>query len=98
MHLTGMRLLLAKSAIEGWDVYADDAHMAFVNALRPESRPLWAAYPPPFQKPGHCMLVKRMLYGLHDSPLGWFECVRKHQLVQSAVDECWRPRGGPVTW
>jgi transposase InsO family protein len=93
MRLTSMRCLLSLSAANGWDVYADDAEQGFINALRPEDKPLWAAYPQQFREPGRCLLIKRMLYGLHDAPRGWFECVKKHLiegqgLTQSGHDEC----------
>ena len=93
MRLTSMRCLMSLSASNGWDVYADDATQGFINAVRPEDKPLWAAYPKKYRKPGRCLLIKRMLYGLHDAPRGWFECVRTHLtedqgLIQSQHDEC----------
>ena len=93
MRLASMRTLLAIAATNQWDVYADDATQAFINALRPEERPMWASYPEPFRKPGHCMLVRRMIYGCHDSPKGWFDCLRQHMVedqsfTQSETDEC----------
>ena len=93
MRLTSMRSLLSLSAANGWDVYADDATQGFINAPRPEDKPLWAAYPKKYRKPGRCLLIKRMIYGLHDAPRGWFECVKQHLiedqgLIQSQHDEC----------
>jgi hypothetical protein len=93
MRLTSMRIMLAMAAQHGWDLWADDAVQAFLNAERPKDKPLWASYPQGFEKPGHCMLLKKQLYGAHDSPAGWFECVRQHLvddqgLKQSLVDEC----------
>ena len=78
LALTAFRLLLSKAATNHWDVYADDASQAFVNAYRPEDRPLYASYPVGFKKPGHCMLVRRQLYGAHDAPKAWFDLVKKH--------------------
>ena len=93
MRLTSFRTLLAMSATKGWEVYADDAAQAFLNAKRPEDKPMWASYPQGRTKPGHCLLLKKMLYGLHDAPAGWFEEVRAHLvndqgLTQSLTDEC----------
>jgi hypothetical protein len=81
------------AASRGWDVFADDAQQAFINAMRPADKPLWAAYPQSHPHSGHCMLVQRMIYGLHDAPLGWFKCVKAHLvgeqgLKQSGTDEC----------
>jgi len=92
MKLASFRLLLSKAAEHNWDVYADDATQAFVNAERPVDKPLWAAYPAGFKKPGRCMLVKRHLYGSHDASRAWFELVKKHlveeqKLTQSLTDE-----------
>jgi hypothetical protein len=93
MKLTSFRTLLSLSAIKGWDVYADDAAQAFLNAKRPEDKPMWASYPQGRTRSGHCLLLKKMLYGLHDAPAGWFEEVRAHLvdeqgLTQSLTDEC----------
>ncbi len=93
MHLTSFRILLAIAAQRGWDVRADDATQAFLNAKRPKDKPLWAAYPQGHAKSGRCMLLHKMLYGLHDAPRGWYLLVRDHlvndqHLVQSLTDEC----------
>ena len=93
MRLTSFRVLLALAAQKGWDVYADDATQAFLNAARPDSKPLWASYPQGHRRPGRSLLLKKMLYGLHDAPMGWYLEVKKHLveeqgLVQSPNDEC----------
>ena len=93
MRLTTFRLLMAKSTEKRWSVFADDASQAFLNASRPADKPLYASYPQGFRRPGRCLLVQRMLYGLHDAPMGWFREVRKHMLeeqgmTQSRTDEC----------
>ena len=93
MKLTSFRMLLAMAARESWDVYADDATQAFLNAERPADKPLWAMYPEGFRKPGRCLLIKKQLYGLHDAPLGWYLAVRDHMVkdqgfTQSPNDEC----------
>jgi hypothetical protein len=93
MRLSSMRALLAIAASNSWQVFADDAQQAFINAVRPKDKPLWASYPEQFKRPGRCMLVQRYIYGLHDAPRGWFDCVRKHlvdeqHFVQSETDEC----------
>ena len=70
MKLTSFRILLALAAQRGWSVFADDATQAFLNAPRPADKPLYAAYPEGFRSPDNaCLLVKRMLYGLHDAPM-----------------------------
>ena len=96
MKLTSLRILLALAAHRDWPVYADDATQAFLNATRPADRPLYATYPEGFRPKGRdngCLLVKRMLYGLHDAPMGWFTEVRKHLteeqgFKQSRADSC----------
>jgi transposase InsO family protein len=100
MRLTSFRILLALAAQKGWDILADDATQAFLNAERPEDMPLWAAYPQGYSKSGRALLLRKMLYGLHDAPMGWFKEVRKHLveeqgLIQSRNDEClfYRPDG-----
>jgi hypothetical protein len=74
-------------------VSAHDASQAFLNARRPKDKPLFASYPEGFKNPGHCVLVQRMLYGLHDASYGWYECCYEHlvhgqSFVQSKSDEC----------
>jgi hypothetical protein len=93
MRLTSFRILLATAAQKGWSIFGDDATQAFLNADRPADRPLYASYPEGFKKPGRCVLVKKMQYGLHDAPMGWFLAVRQHLLEdqhfkQSKTDEC----------
>lgn len=93
MRLTSFRILLSVAAANTWDVFADDATQAFLNAVRPADKPLYASYPEGYKRPGHCVLLKRFLYGLHDSPLGFFSCVKDHllndqQFKQSRTDEC----------
>ncbi len=94
MKLTSFRILLALAAQRGWSVFADDATQAFLNAPRPADKPLYAAYPEGFRSPDNaCLLVKRMLYGLHDAPMGWFAEVRNHLVKeqgfkQSRTDAC----------
>jgi hypothetical protein len=96
MRTTSFRLLLALAALKKWAVYADDATQAFLNAVRPKDKPLWAAYPSSFRNPGRCLLVLRQLYGLHDAPMGFFECLRQvgHQLLRckSWGTSWWRGR------
>ena len=93
MRLTSLRIMLAMSAQKGWNVLADDATQAFLNAERPEDKPLWASYPQGRSNPGRCVLLRKMLYGLHDAPKGWYDTVTKHLvedqgLQQSQTDEC----------
>ena len=95
MKLTSLRILLALAAQRDWPVYADDATQAFLNAERPTDKPLYASYPEGFRQKGgrHCLLVKRMLYGLHDAPMGWFQEIRQHLteeqgFKQSKADSC----------
>ena len=95
MKLTSLRILLAIAAQRDWPVWADDAAQAFLNAPRPENKPLYASYPEGFrsERGDDCLLVKRMLYGLHDAPMGWFLEVRKHLVEeqgfrQSRADAC----------
>jgi hypothetical protein len=93
MRTTSFRLLLALAALKKWAVYADDATQAFLNAVRPKDKPLYASYPRSFKNPGRCLLVLRQLYGLHDAPMGFFECLRQHlvqdqSFVQSRNDRC----------
>jgi hypothetical protein len=76
-----------------WDVWADDAQQAFLQAKRSEDHPLYAAYPSGFKKPGHALKILRYLYGLKDSPLGFFLTVKQHLIedqsfVQSKNDDC----------
>ena len=52
MRLTSWRVLLAMAVSKGWDIHADDAHMAFLNAKRPVDKPLYAYYPEGFKNAG----------------------------------------------
>ena len=70
MRLTSFRCLLSVAAANKWEVYADDASQAFVNALRPADRPLWARYPQGRERDGRCLFVRRHLYGSHDAQIG----------------------------
>ena len=95
MKLTSLRILLALAAQRDWGVFADDATQAFLNAERPADKPLYATYPEGFRpkERGGCLLVKRMLYGLHRAPMGWFQEARKHLTEkqgfrQSRADSC----------
>jgi len=93
MRLTSMRILLALACQRGWAEYTDDATQAFLNAPRPKDKPICVYYPDGFRKKNKVLLLKKMLYGLHGAPLGWFKEVRKHLveeqgLTQSKVDEC----------
>jgi hypothetical protein len=93
MRTTSFRMLLALAAMRKWDVFADDVQQAFLEALRPVDKPLYTSYPSGFKNPGHCMLVLRQLYGLHDAPMGFYECLKQHlvhdqHFVQSRNDEC----------
>ena len=96
MQMASMRILLALAAHKGWSVYADDAAQAFLNAPRPADQPLYVSYPEGYKnnKKGKCMLLRKMLYGLHDAPMGWFQEVRKHLvneqgMTQGKVDQCY---------
>jgi hypothetical protein len=93
MRLTSMRILAALSAQRDWQLMADDASQAFIQSERPQDKPLWCAYPPGHKKHGRCMLLKRYLYGCHDSPKAWYDNVRHHLVEeqgmrQSRVDDC----------
>ena len=95
MKLTSLRILLGLAAQHGWPVWADDATQAFLNAPRPADKPLYATYPEGFRdkENKHCLLVRRMLYGLHDAPMGWFLEVKRHLIeeqgfTQSKNDAC----------
>ena len=94
MRLASFRVLLALAAANPtWQVYADDASQAFIQAERPVDRPLWCAYPQSHAKSGSVMLCKRQIYGTHDAPAAWYNEVHKHLtedqgLIRSQVDEC----------
>jgi hypothetical protein len=93
MRTTSFRVLLALAAMKKWKVWADDAQQAFLQSKRPEEQPLYAAYPTGFKKPGHALKILRYLYGLKDSPMGFFLTVKKHLIedqsfVQSKNDDC----------
>jgi hypothetical protein len=60
--LTLMRVVVAMSAKNSWQLWSDDASNAFLNAERPEYKPLYAGYPHSFKKHGHSLLVRRQLY------------------------------------
>jgi hypothetical protein len=75
-----MRIILAKAANNGWEVWGDDVSQAFLYAKRPADKPLYAAYPVGHEKHGHCVLLNRFIYGLHDSPLAFHNLVRHHML------------------
>ena len=79
MKLTSMRILLALAAKNQWQIYADDAHMAFLNAMRPPDKPVYAQFPDGYRDGSHgkCLLLRRCLYGLHDSPQHWYDEMRK---------------------
>ena len=96
MKLTSMRILLALAAKNQWQIYADDAHMAFLNAMRPPDKPVYAQFPDGYRDGSHgkCLLLRRCLYGLHDSPQHWYDEMRKfvvdeYGLTPSKVDACY---------
>jgi hypothetical protein len=51
MRMTSFRLLLAVAALKKWGVWADDVAQAFLEAKRPEDKPLWASYPSGYDAP-----------------------------------------------
>ena len=55
VRMTSSRILMNKAAEEDWDLFADDASQAFLNAPRPADKPVFALYPAGFEKPGHCL-------------------------------------------
>ena len=93
MQMASMRILLALAAHKGWSVYADDAAQAFLNAPRPADQPLYVSYPEGYKnnKKGKCMLLRKMLYGLHDAPMGWFQEVRKHLVNEQGMTHLFAP-------
>ena len=94
MRLTSFRTLLSVAAQNHWGIDADDATQAFVNAFRPEDKPLWASYPQGRRNHGRCLKVLRHLYGSHDAAMGWFDLlkdhlVNDHKMTQSRNDKCY---------
>ena len=70
-------------------------HKHFLNAPRQVDKPLYVTYLEGFsdKENKHCLLVRRMLYGLHDAPMGWFLEVKRHLtedqgFTQSKNDAC----------
>ena len=43
--MTSFRVLMAKAAERKWSLFSDDASQAFLNALRPDDKPLYCFWP-----------------------------------------------------
>jgi hypothetical protein len=72
------RILLAKAAVNNWEVWGDDVSQAFLYARRPTDKPLYAAY----TLYGHCVLLENFIHRLHDSPLAFHKLVQHHMLTE----------------
>jgi hypothetical protein len=70
---TTMRMLLWQCVVNSWDLGSSDVHLAYLNS--PNDKDQYCHAPPNLGKPGHCLKLKRMLYGLHASGLRWNELI-----------------------
>ncbi|CAE7481190.1 RE1 [Symbiodinium sp. CCMP2592] len=72
-----LRTLLAATTRRGWRGATTDITAAFLQALWPESMPMYAVLPPrllnelEYSEDGEAWLVCRPLYGLRESPAIW---------------------------
>ena len=70
---TTMRMLLWQCVVNQWDLGSSDVHLAYLNS--PNDKDQYCHAPPTLGKQGHCLKLKRMLYGLHASGLRWNELI-----------------------
>jgi hypothetical protein len=88
---TTFRTLLWKALQESWNIGQCDVHMAYLNAVNPKEQ--YVHCPPGWKKPGYCLRVRKMLYGLHASGKEWNQLLTRWMVdvqgfVQSSCDEC----------
>ena len=88
---TTYRAMLWKCVQMRYELGQCDVHMAYVNAVNPREQ--YVHCPPHFKKPGYCLGVRKMLYGLHASGKEWNSLFVSWMLSQgfeqcTASDEC----------
>ena len=64
------RALIAIAAYFNLDIHQFDVNNAFTNSDINEL--VYIRYPDGFQEPGHCLKLRKALYGLPRSPFLWF--------------------------
>jgi len=69
------RAIMAIAAAFDLEIWQADAVSAFTNSEVDET--VYVEYPQGFLRPGHCLLLRRALYGLRRSPLLWQEDTSK---------------------
>jgi hypothetical protein len=94
---TSMRIVLSIAALHGWNIWAKDVTMAYLQSDAPLSR---SVYIRPPKKPAlvteqcsnRLLKVIKPLYGLVDSGLYWFptytSAFRTIGLIPASLDEC----------
>ncbi len=69
------RALMAIAAYFDLDIHQFDAINAFTNAAIDEL--IYVRYPDGYHVPGHCLMLRKALYGLPRSPLLWYNDLAK---------------------
>ena len=90
-RFTSIRLVLALAAMFGYRVHQMDVDTAFLNAELQEE--VYVTPPPGYALPkGRVYRLNRCLYGLKQSPRGWYsdidEYLVKNKFVRTKADSC----------
>ena len=90
-RFTSIRLVLALAAMFGYRVHQMDVDTAFLNAELQEE--VYVASPQGYELPsGRVYRLNRCLYGLKQSPRGWYadidEYLVKNNFVRTKADSC----------
>jgi len=88
---TSIRILLAICTLLGWTSDQTDVFVAFLNTTLHET--VYCMPPPPVVLPaGHAWLLRKSLYGLVQSPRGWYETLTSQLVTMgfriSSYDSC----------
>ena len=90
-RFTSIRLVLALSALFGYVVHQMDVDTAFLNAELKEE--VYVTPPPGYELPnGRVYKLNRCLYGLKQSPRGWYSDIDdflvKNKFIKTKADSC----------
>ena len=91
IHLDALRLILAMSAIHGWDMQQMDIKGAYLNGELKET--IFMMQPPGYEDGSKSVLLLiHSLYGLKQSGRAWYhklkEILLKHNFEQVTVEHC----------
>jgi hypothetical protein len=81
---TTVRMLLWQCVVNGWDLGSSDVNLAYLNSDNDKDQ--YCHAPPQLGKPGHCLKLLKMLYGLHASGLRWHELVTSWLTSPTSTD------------